>query len=115
MNTAVLHGPRTVQSDLQVASRLLRASWPVFLIFAVLGALGAAAFLHYAPSVYEADAILLVDPQNATGDGAAPNGATPELVRSQVEVVQSQTVLSAVVTRLKLYNDPEFATGSVPV
>lgn len=63
------------------------------------------------PGRYQSDATVLVQP---VGDLAAPSSATaptsPEIVRSQLEVVRSPGVVGRVVERLRLIGDPEFAS-----
>lgn len=74
-----------------------------------LGIIAAGASALLIPGRYKSEVVVLVQP---VGNLAEPNGAvgqaTPELVRSQLEVVQSQRVLGKVVDDLKLAGDPEF-------
>ena len=106
---------RQPPSDLDILTSYARRNWWVVaacvLVCLVLGI----AYLAMAKKSYDASAVVIIQPQNSDPN-AQQLPATPELVRSQVEVLQSRRVLDAVVTDLKLYRDPEFggATGYAP-
>lgn len=83
----------------------------LFLAGGLLVALAAAAIaIVVLPGRYTSDATLIVQPVgNVSQIGSMSEQATPEIVRSQLEVVRSHRVLSGVIDRLNLANDPEFA------
>lgn len=89
-----------------------RNRW-VFVICSVLALVAALAFLMLKPPKYEATAAMLLQPQATSGDAnAVATPATPELVRSQFAIIQSQQVLDTVVRKLKLDHDRAFTRGA---
>src|SRR5690349_15471919 len=101
---AVLRQP---PSDLDILASYGRRNWWVVAACVLLCLLLGIAYLAMARKSYDASAVVIIQPQNSDPN-AQQVPATPELVRSQVEVLQSRRVLDAVVTGLKLYRDPEF-------
>ncbi|QIK79451.1 GumC family protein [Sphingomonas piscis] len=100
-------------SDLELLVAYGRRNWWVVVASVVAAILLGVAYLLLARPAYRATAVMLIQPQSSQPDTRAAAPATPELVRSQVEVLKSQPVLDAVVKQLRLDRDPEFA-GDAP-
>lgn len=109
---APINRVRTIEFDLQLVRELFLAGWiPSAIVFITVLALCAAVLL-VVPAQYSAQTVLLMQPQaDSVADKSTP-AATPELVRSQLDVIQSRPVLEAAVQRLSLDADPEFAGRS---
>ncbi|MEJ6782079.1 GumC family protein [Aminobacter sp. Piv2-1] len=80
----------------------------------LIGALAGVAIALSTPKMYQAWAEMIVDPRNLKlterelTDSGLPWDATLTLVENQVRVLTSGSVLTKVVDRLDLANDPEF-------
>jgi uncharacterized protein involved in exopolysaccharide biosynthesis len=98
---------REPRSDLDILATYARRNWWIVAASVVACLLLGVGYLAIAKPSYDASAVVIVQPQNSDPN-AQQLPATPELVRSQVEVLQSRRVLDAVVSGLKLYRDPEF-------
>lgn len=78
------------------------------------GALIGVAIALSTPKMYQAWAEMVVDPRNLKlsdrelTEGGLPSDATLALVETQVRVLTSGAVLTKVVDKLQLYDDPEF-------
>lgn len=97
-------------SDLQLLVDYGRRNWWI-----ILGSLAAAlalalVYLTLRPGEYRATAVLLIQPQSTDADSREGASPTPELVRSQLEILMSQRVLGAVVNRLNLTNNAQFTS-----
>jgi uncharacterized protein involved in exopolysaccharide biosynthesis len=101
------------RSDIELLASFTRRNWWVVVASLALALVAAVAYLLIARPSYTATAVLLIQPQSDQ-----PNAqqvlATPELVRSQLAVLDSRSVLDAAVRRLQLYKDPEFDGGAPP-
>ena len=90
---------------------LLRA-WPWILGLTLLGGLAGMLIAQSLPKRYFAEAVILVQPQRNPLDPTGPvPAASPEVVRSQLEVIRSRRVINRVIKQLKLDLDPEFTAG----
>lgn len=99
------------RSDLRLLVDYGRRNWWV-IAACVAGALVIAAiYLATREPVYRATAIMLIQPQSSEADSREVSPATPELVRSQLEILKSEHVLDTAVDRLKLADDPDFTEG----
>jgi uncharacterized protein involved in exopolysaccharide biosynthesis len=103
---------RPARSDAQLLLAYGRRNWWLVIACVIAALLLAAAYLAVKKPAYKATAVLLIQPQASdTGDRApAAAPATPELVRSQLEILKSQQVLDEVVGKLQLAKDPAFTT-----
>lgn len=102
------------REDRSLLADFARRNWWVFVLCLGLAAVAAGIFIATSRPRYEATAVLLIQPQGTGVDSSDTAVATPELVRSQVSIIQSQRVLAAVVDKLGLEADPAF-TGDAPV
>lgn len=93
---------------------LYREKLVIFSFFFILFAISALV-IWFIPGRYTSEATVLVQPVGNLADPASINAqAPPEIVRSQLEVVQSPSVIEHVVDRLGLMGDDEFKpTGSL--
>lgn len=99
------------RSDLRLLVDYGRRNWWV-IAACVAGALVIAAiYLAAREPVYRATAIMLIQPQSSEADSREVSPATPELVRSQLEILKSEHVLDTAVDRLMLADDPDFTEG----
>ena len=96
-------------------SHLIRRHAWVFLATTTMTLTLAILYVSVAPRVYTAHAQLFLDPRNPQPIGGEDKEMmvaldSPE-VESQITILRSGQVLAAVATALKLYDDPEFASG----
>ena len=99
-------------SDFQLLVAYGRRNWWVVLACVAAALLAAILYLALARPTYRATAVLLIQPQSQDPDDHAAAPATPELVRSQLEILKSQRVLEDAVAKLGLTKDPEFIGDS---
>jgi uncharacterized protein involved in exopolysaccharide biosynthesis len=99
---------RDLQSDRQLLTTFIRRNWWVVLGCTLVAVLLAWLYLQSRAENYKAVAVLIIQPQNTQGDTREALPATPELVRSQLEVLRSQRVLDEAVRQLKLDREPDF-------
>ncbi|MEO6225650.1 MAG: GumC family protein [Sphingomicrobium sp.] len=99
---------RVQRSDLEVLTAYSRRNWWVVAACVALGLVLGLGYLAVARPSFDATAVLIIQPQSSDFNGQQSPPATPELVRSQVQVLQSRRVLDAAVRKLQLYRDPEF-------
>ncbi len=92
-----------------------RRNWWVIAVCVAGSLIIAAIYLALRQPTYRATAIMLIQPQSSDADSREVSPATPELVRSQLEILKSQRVLDAAVARLKLPDDPQFTKGLASV
>lgn len=95
-------------SDRQLLMNFVRRNWWVVLGCILLALLTAWLYLQARKEKYEATAVLIIQPQSTQGDTREAQPATPELVRSQLEVLRSQRVLDETVRQLRLDREPDF-------
>jgi uncharacterized protein involved in exopolysaccharide biosynthesis len=101
---------RTLRTDAELARELVTAGWGPALIALLAVVLLVGVYLSLNPPQYLAESILLVQSQSdALADKSAPV-TTPELVRSQLDVIESEPILESVIRRLSLAADPELAS-----
>jgi uncharacterized protein involved in exopolysaccharide biosynthesis len=106
------HDDVAVTVDARFLARLARRRSGLLLAALVIGLGIAAAYLYSASPVYVSSAKLLIESQRGLGDlpysgtGAAVDGAQ---VESQVEILRAAIIAEAVVRKLDLVSDPEFA------
>ncbi|HVF83931.1 MAG TPA: Wzz/FepE/Etk N-terminal domain-containing protein [Sphingomicrobium sp.] len=96
------------QSDRQLLAAFVRRNWWVVLGCTLVALLLAWLYLQSRDEEYKATAVLIIQPQNTQGDTREAQPATPELVRSQLEVLRSQRVLDEAVRQMKLDREPKF-------
>lgn len=95
--------------DLLVLVKALARSWPIILLLAIAGAVVGFGFASALPKRYFAEAVILIQPQRNPLDPNAPAPlASPEVVRSQLEVIRSRRVIDRVIRQQRLLADPEF-------
>jgi uncharacterized protein involved in exopolysaccharide biosynthesis len=97
------------EDGLAALGRAILRSWPWIMGLMLLGGAAGLLITNSLPRRYFAEAIILIQPQRNPLD---PNGsvpvASPEMVRTQLEVIRSRRVIDRVVRKLKLAADPEF-------
>lgn len=98
---------RQPRSDVEILADYSRRNWVLVSACVAVALLAGVAYLLIARPSYTATAVLLIQPQNDQPN-AQQQTPTPELVRSQLEVLNSRAVLDAVVRKLRLYDDREF-------
>lgn len=96
-------------SDLHILRETLSGTWVVFsLVF--LGVIAAAAaYLAFLPPVYRAEALVMIPPQSSDPFNRDVSPPSTELVRSQMEIIQSPTTQDHVIDGLGLDKDAELA------
>lgn len=99
------------RSDFHLLLAYGRRNWWVIAACVVVALLLAALYLQARDNEYRATAVLLIQPQTET-DTRDALAATPELVRSQLEIATSQRVLDATVAKLRLADNPDFTEGA---
>ncbi|KQT52361.1 hypothetical protein ASG43_20110 [Aureimonas sp. Leaf454] len=109
----VAPGPSSLLDPVFIARSVW--SWRyVILLFALVGLAVAVAFAATTPKIYMATTQILIDPRDikVVANEVTPNGlpseATLALIESQTSVILSSNVLSRVVAKASLENDPEF-------
>ena len=95
----------------------MRRRWWLIGLLGCAGFVGAAAWLSGSKPQYTATALVQLDTRNkfVSFDSSAAGGsreAESNLVRTEVEVLRSDTVVERVVRALNLTNDPEFSPSS---
>jgi len=95
----------------------MQRRWWLIGLLACAGLVGAATWLSVAKSQYTATALVQLDTRNkfVSFDSSAPGGsreAESSVIRTEVEVLRSDTVVERVVKVLNLTNDPEFSPSS---
>ncbi len=107
-------GPaRASNTDLSGLGRILVRRWPSIALITIGSLALAVLYLLVTPPTYSASTTLFIDPRpkkivsEDTSQGGL--GTDLALLESQVAIIRSDTVLSRVVTALKLDQDPEFA------
>jgi uncharacterized protein involved in exopolysaccharide biosynthesis len=110
-------GPR---SDGQLLVAYFSRNWWVVLACVIAALVLAVLYLVSARPSYRATAVMIIQPQSTAPDTREGTPATPELVRSQLEVIRSQGVLDATIKQLQLIDDPEIGSkapkaGTLPV
>lgn len=118
MDTIVeTHAPDRAPSDIELLTSFTRRNWWVVAASLAVALVVGLAYATLVRPSYMATAVLLIQPQSDQPN-AQQVVATPELVRSQLAVLDSRAVLDATVRKLQLYRDPEFdggAPSSAPV
>lgn len=107
---------RQPRSDLEILASYGLRNWWIVACSMLAAVLFGLVYLMLAKPSYDASAVVIIQPQSSDPNVQQAPAATPELVRSQVEVLQSRRVLDAVVRKLALYRDPDFggAPASTP-
>ena len=94
---------------------ILRRRWKTIAITTALVTSLGAAFLGVVQPQFTASTMLFVDPRNRPSfqiEGTGIGGSfDPNLVDSQIVIIESDAVLQRVISREKLHEDPEFARG----
>jgi succinoglycan biosynthesis transport protein ExoP len=95
----------------------MQRRWWLIGLLGCAGLIGAATWLSVAKSQYTATALVQLDTRNkfVSFDSSAVGGsreADSNVIRTEVEVLRSDTVVERVVKVLNLTNDPEFSPSS---
>ncbi len=100
-------GPVVSPADVLAVLAFIRRHVPIISLtgFAVLGV--ATLYLFTAVPTFTAKALLIVNSKGSLGDAAAVS----TVVESQIGIMKSESIASAVIEKLGLAQDPEFATG----
>jgi succinoglycan biosynthesis transport protein ExoP len=115
-SAAPTHESVSLEQTLSSALALISRQYPV-MIFTLALCIGlAGVYLLTAPKRYTGSAVLLIDSRKMQGlqTQVATGGDNPidsAMVDSQVEILKSETVASAVVKDLRLIDSPEFTGG----
>lgn len=104
---------RHAKSDFELLVSYGRRNLWVILACVLAAIVAALLYIALAKPAYRATAVLIIQPQSSQPDTREAAPATPELVRSQLEVLKSQRVLDAAIRKLNLTRDAEF-TEDVP-
>ncbi|MEO6388717.1 MAG: GumC family protein [Croceibacterium sp.] len=106
---AATSGEEPPRSDFQLLGDYVRRNWWLILVCTAAALVAGVLYIKLAKPSYRATAVVLIQPQGPVGDReTAPQLATPELVRGQLEILRSQNVLSATVAKLHLDSDHDF-------
>jgi uncharacterized protein involved in exopolysaccharide biosynthesis len=100
-------GPVVSLADVLAVLAFIRRHVPIISLtcFAALGL--ATLYLITAVPTFTAKALLILNSKATLGDAAAVS----TIVESQIEIIRSESIASAVIEKLDLAQDPEFATG----
>ncbi|WP_084801586.1 Wzz/FepE/Etk N-terminal domain-containing protein [Bradyrhizobium sp. Ec3.3] len=100
-------GPVVSLAEVLAVLAFMRRHLPIILLtcFAALGV--AAVYLVTAVPTFTAKALIIVNSRASLADAAAVS----TVVESQVGIIKSESIASAVIEKLGLAQDPEFATG----
>lgn len=104
---------RPLIDPMRIISAILRSK-RLILLTTALGAVAGVLIALSTPKEYYSATEILFDPRDLQileydlTSGGLPSDATLALIENQVGIIQSGTVLSGVVERLDLANDPEF-------
>lgn len=104
---------RASEIGMQDVLRFLRLSWKQILIGTVTAICLAVVYLLVIPTTYSATTSLIYDPSSApsfiqNSRWLEPSAEMTTRIESQVEVIKSEGVATAVIRKLKLAADPEF-------
>ncbi|MEO6489970.1 MAG: polysaccharide biosynthesis tyrosine autokinase [Ferruginibacter sp.] len=111
--------PREENLSQQMVSKYL-PYWPLFLLFAIIGATGAFVYVrYYTTPAYEATARLIIkDEKKGNEDSKLTESldmiSSKKIVENEIEVIQSRTIMENVVKKYLLYA-PVFEKGKVKV
>jgi len=107
-----LHPPTPAVDPWRLLRLIRRQTGTILAVFTAVMLLAALAISQLTP-VYEASALVIVDPWQRsmldTDPGGAPRPADSARIESEVEILRSPAVLLAVQHKLGLAHDPEFA------
>jgi uncharacterized protein involved in exopolysaccharide biosynthesis len=106
------HPPMADDRDFRVIQESLSGTWIVFAAVFLGCILVTAAYFGMQAPIYRSEALVVIQPQSSdpfNKDNAPPSA---ELVRSQMEIIQSQSTEDHVIEDLGLINDPEFKRKS---
>ncbi|MBH5369013.1 polysaccharide biosynthesis tyrosine autokinase [Bradyrhizobium glycinis] len=103
----------SLEHTVSVALGLISRQYPVMIITVLLCLAMAGVYLLTAPKRYTGTAVLLMDSRKMQGlqtqvGAAGDNPIDTAMVDSQVEVLKSETIASAVIKDLRLLDTPEF-------
>jgi uncharacterized protein involved in exopolysaccharide biosynthesis len=100
-------GPTVSLAEVLAVLAFIRRHVPIISLtcFAALGV--ATLYLITAVPTFTAKALLIVNSKATVADAAAVSTT----VESQIEIIKSESIASAVIEKLDLAQDPEFATG----
>ena len=113
MDATTTRRQKRERSDFELLQDYGRRNWRVVLACVVAAVGIAVLYLALSQPSYKATAVMIMQPQSTQGEDQQAAPATPELVRSQLEILKSQRVLSLAVDRLNLARDPAF-TAEAP-
>lgn len=112
VSTTTVSDRNASRSDVQLLLAFGRRNWWIVLGCLALGLLLGALYFTLGRPAYRATAVMIMQPQSTAPDTRDAVPATPELVRSQLEILKSQRVLDAAVDQLRLIRDPEFTADA---
>ena len=96
---------------------LLRRQYLIILLLTLLGAGAGVIYLRVTPPTYTANAQIILATQSAPfiqqQSMFTERGLDSPQLESQIQIIKSRAIASAVVEKLKLMDDPEFATSGV--
>jgi succinoglycan biosynthesis transport protein ExoP len=110
--------PETGPGDmLDWALGFVRRQYQIVLFVAVLAAIAGVIYLHVTPPTYTAQANVLMGTQRSQfmQQQSLISDAPLDIqqLESQIQIIQSKGIASAVITQLKLEEDPEFSPSSL--
>src|SRR5260370_703120 len=104
----------TLEQTVSSAIKLVTRQYPVMIITLLLCLCVVGVYLLTAPKRYTGTAVLMIDSrkmqglQTTQGATGGDNPIDSAMVDSQVEVLKSETITSAVIKDLRLLDSPEF-------
>jgi uncharacterized protein involved in exopolysaccharide biosynthesis len=104
------HPPMVDDGDFRVIGEALKGTWIIFAAVFAAMILAAVAYLGLQRSFYRSEALVVIQPQSSDPFSKDNPPPSVELVRSQMEVIQSQSTEDHVIDDLHLDKDPEFNT-----
>lgn len=116
-------GAASLADDLRTVVRAFACRWPLIAVIVLLFAAAGLATVWVSPRAYTSTVSVFIDPRERnlvdlgvapTGLGSSSQGADGALVDSQIAILTSRSVLGALVTQMRLDEDPGFtavATG----
>ncbi|MEN3794738.1 Wzz/FepE/Etk N-terminal domain-containing protein [Fulvimarina sp. MAC3] len=110
-----LHGGRERSLDLRQIFQFLLKSWLPIIGSAAVFAMIAAAYALTTPPTYTSSTQLMLNLGQNSGPNGSSSGAEEALMEGQIEVAQSNNVLSAVISDQQLLEDSEFAESGPSV
>jgi len=111
----------SLADDLRAIVAALGNRWRLILLCMLVASSVGVGYLWFTAPTYESNAEILLDPRErklvdndvvAGGLGSSSQGADASQVESQVEILKSRSVLTALIAQQDLENDPDFGGGA---